>query len=239
MRKLYHCDGARSMRSLWLLHELGLEFELVTLPFSMAGLRTPDYLAVSPLGRVPCLVDGDLTLFESGAIAQYLCETYDDGRLHRAPGHPERPAWLQWLHYAETVAVHGASLVQQQVFVPPEQRSPVVVKLEARRLHKALEVVDGVLARHDYLLPSGFSAVDVAVGYSAHLAVVELAHGRWVLVGRRAGGGCLVRAARRAAGLSACGGPRAGEDHAGDHAGRHLGAGAGVVAPLKLSRSTL
>lgn len=126
MRKLYHCDGARSMRSLWLLHELGLEFELVTLPFSMAGLRTPDYLAVSPLGRVPCLVDGDLTLFESGAIAQYLCETYDDGRLHRAPGHPERPAWLQWLHYAETVAAHGASLVQQQVFVPPEQRSPVV-----------------------------------------------------------------------------------------------------------------
>lgn len=170
MRKLYHCDGARSMRSLWLLHELGLEFDLVTLPFSMAGLRTPDYLAVSPLGRVPCLVDGDLTLFESGAICQYLCETYDDGRLHRAPGHAERPAWLQWLHYAETVAVHGASLVQQQVFVPPEQRSPVVVKLEARRLLKALEVLDGVLARHDYLLPSGFSAVDVAVGYSAHLA---------------------------------------------------------------------
>ena len=45
MRTLYHCAGARSMRSVWLLHELGLEFELVTLPFDMAGLRTPAYLA--------------------------------------------------------------------------------------------------------------------------------------------------------------------------------------------------
>ena len=61
MRKLYHCAGARSMRSVWLLHELGLEFELVTLGFSMAALRTPEYLAISPLGRVPCLVDGDVT----------------------------------------------------------------------------------------------------------------------------------------------------------------------------------
>lgn len=170
MITLYHCDGARSMRSLWLLHELGLEFELVTLEFSMAALRTDEYLAISPLGRVPCLVDGDLTLFESGAIAQYLCETYDDGTLLRAPGHPERPAWLQWLHYAETVAVHDAALVQQKVFVPPEQRSPIIWKLESRRLYKALEVIDGVLGERDYLLASGFTAVDVAVGYSAHLA---------------------------------------------------------------------
>ena len=79
MRKLYHCAGARSMRSLWLMHELGLEFELETLGFSMAALRTPDDLALSPLGRVPCLVDGELRLIESGAICQYLCER---GKLH-------------------------------------------------------------------------------------------------------------------------------------------------------------
>ncbi|MGE0483826.1 MAG: glutathione S-transferase family protein [Gammaproteobacteria bacterium] len=170
MITLYHCAGARSMRSVWLLHELGLEFELVTLPFSMAGLRTPEYLAISPLGRVPCLLDGELRVFESGAICQYLCETYDDGTLHRAPGHDERVAWLQWLHYAETMAVHGASLVQQRVFIAPEERSTVVQKLESRRLLKALEVVDRALGGQDYLLASGFSAVDTAVGYSIHLA---------------------------------------------------------------------
>ena len=176
MITLYHVSGARSMRSLWLLHELGLEFDLVTMEFSMAALRTPEYLAVSKLGRVPALVDGDVTLIESGAITQYLCETYDDGALHRAQGHAERNEWLQWLHYAETIAVHCAALVQQQVFIQPEDRSPVVQKLEARRLFKALEVIDQHLDGREYLLASGFSAADVSVGYGVHLAheLIEL-----------------------------------------------------------------
>jgi glutathione S-transferase len=172
--RLYHCPEARSMRVLWLLEEMGLDFELVELDFSMESLRAPEYLEISPLGRVPCLVDGTTRVFESGAIIQYLCEAYDDvsapcGRLHRGPGDPERVEWLQWLHYAETVAVHGASLVQQSVFVKPEDRSTVVQKLESRRLIKALEVIDLHLADRDFLLESGFSAVDVAVGYSVHL----------------------------------------------------------------------
>ena len=169
---LYHCAGARSTRSLWLLYELDLEFELVTLGFNMAALRTPEYLAISPLGRVPCLVDGEMRLFESGAICQYLCENYGDGSLYRPPGDAERTAWLQWLHYAETIAVHGASLVQQKVFIAPEQRSEVVQKLESRRLFKAIEVIDRYLAERSYLLDSGFSAVDIGVGYSIHLATM-------------------------------------------------------------------
>jgi glutathione S-transferase len=168
--KLYHCNGARSMRSLWLLNEMGMPFELVELPFSMEGLRTPEYLSISPLGRVPCLVDGDTAVFESGAITQYLCETHDAKGLGRAPGHPERAEWLIWLHYAETMAVHGASLVQQKVFIAKPDRSPVVQKLESRRLEKSLEVIDRRLADRDYLLKSGFSAVDTNVGYSVHLA---------------------------------------------------------------------
>lgn len=169
MITLYHVANARSARSLWLLYELGLEFELNEIEFSMAALRTPEYLRISPLGRVPCLVDGDVSLIESGAICQYLCEKYDDGSLHRSVGHPERNEWLQWLHYAETIAVHGASLVQQQVFIAPEKRSEVVIKLESRRLEKALEVLDAHLADRDYLLKSGFTAVDTAVAYSVHL----------------------------------------------------------------------
>ena len=171
MLTLYHCNGSRSMRSLWLLYEMGIEFTLKELPFSMEGLRTPEYLSISPLGRVPCLVDDGVSVFESGAIAQYLGEHYDpEGKLHRAPGTPERTEWLIWLHYAETMAVHGASLVQQKVFIAKEDRSPVVQKLESRRLEKALEVVDRHLADRDFLLKSGFSTVDTNVGYSVHLA---------------------------------------------------------------------
>jgi glutathione S-transferase len=175
MIQLYHCAEARSMRSLWLLHELGLPFELVELGFDMKQLRSPEYLAIHPLGRVPCLVDAGRVVFESGAICQYLCETYDDGALHRAPGHPERVEWLQWLHYAETVAVHGASLVQQNVFIAPADRSEAVRNLESRRLGKAIGVIDAHLHDRDYLLASGFSAVDTNVGYSVHLAAKFIA----------------------------------------------------------------
>ena len=167
---LYHCDRARSFRSLWLLHELGIAFKLTVIPFAMESLRTPEYLAISPLGRVPCLVDGTTTIFESGAITQYLCEHYDQRGLGRDTNHPERTKWLIWLHYAETMAVHAASLIQQTIFIAPADRSPVVRKLESRRLLKSLEVLERHLVDREYLLRSGFSAVDTNVGYSVHIA---------------------------------------------------------------------
>jgi glutathione S-transferase len=170
MMRLYHCVGARSMRSLWLLYEMGVEFELETLEFSMESLRAPDYLSVSPLGRVPCLVDKEVKLFESGAICQYLCEHYDDGRLYRAPGSRDRIKWLQWIHYAETIAVHGAALVQQKVFIAPEKRSDVVQKLESRRLFLSIKMLEPILSEQKYLLGDSFTAVDTGIGYSIHLA---------------------------------------------------------------------
>jgi len=170
MLKLYHCPNARSMRSLWLLYELDVEFELIEMPFDQKYTRSPEYLAVHPLGRVPCLIHNDITLYESGAICQYLCEIFDKGdKLGRSLNHQEHTEWLQWLHYAETIAVHGASLVQQNIIIAEEFRSPVVIKLESRRLEKALEVLNNHLKGRDYLLKSGFSAIDTAVGYSIHM----------------------------------------------------------------------
>ena len=168
---LYHCHEARSMRSLWLLNELGLDFELVVMPFDIEKLRTKEYLAISPLGRVPCLIDQGKVLFESGAIAQYLCENYDRDGLGRSPGNAERSEWLQWIHFSETMAVHGASLVQQNIIITNEaDRSPLVQKLELRRLEKSIEVIDQRVSDSNFLLKGGFSAADIAVGYSLHLA---------------------------------------------------------------------
>ena len=172
MLVLHHCHESRSMRSLWLLNELGLDFDLRVYPFG-PELRTPEYLAKHPLGRVPCLEHDGRILFETGAITEYLCETcaQEAAHLFRAPGDPERAEWLQWLHFAETVAVHGASLTQQHVVLfEDSMRSPVIMKLERRRLEKALEVLDNHLAGREYLLKTGFSAVDTNVGYSVHIA---------------------------------------------------------------------
>ncbi len=78
--------------------------------------------------------------------------------------------WLQWLHYAETVAVHGATLTQQHIVIYEDKdRSQMVMKLETRRLEKALEVLEAHLRNRDFLLKD-FSAVDVSVGYSVFVA---------------------------------------------------------------------
>jgi glutathione S-transferase len=165
------------MRSLWLLNELKIPFELIDMPFDLAVMRSSGYLSVHPLGRVPCLVDDAFRLFESGAIAEYLCERHPESGLGRLPGNAERYEWLQWIHYGETMAVHAASLVQQRFFIAAADRSPVIAKLEGRRLEKAVQVLEAPLADRPYLLGSGFSAADIGIGYSLHLAdrLVDLA----------------------------------------------------------------
>ncbi len=163
MIRLHHVAQTRSFRVLWMLEELGLEFEVVPHSFFDRSLRDPAYLALSPAGRVPALEIDGRTLCESGAILQYLAETR--GAL---TGTPEgRPDWLEWLHYAETVGSHVANLTQHHIILrDPAMRSPTVMRLEAKRLEKALEGIERRMAG-DWLLASGFSAADIAVSYGA------------------------------------------------------------------------
>jgi len=171
MIKLHHVPQARSFRTLWLLNGMGLEFEVAYHSFFDKSLRHPGYLALSPAGRVPALEIDGRVLFESGAITEYLVETRAEAGLGRLPGHFERPDWLEWLHYAETIGQHIAILTQQHIVLREDwMKSPVVMKLEAKRLEKALEVVERVVAQRDYLLPSGFSAVDTNIGYGVRMA---------------------------------------------------------------------
>lgn len=152
------------------MHEIGRPFDLVVHGFDKS-LRAPDYLGLHPLGRVPCLLDGPVRLFESGAICEYLCEQYDPGLLWRWPGHEERPDWLNWLHFAETMASHCAALTQQHIVIRDDaDRSSLVMWLEAKRLAKALGVLEAALEGRDHLLAGGFSAVDTGVGYSVDVA---------------------------------------------------------------------
>jgi len=175
---LYHVAGSRSVRSLWLLNELGVDFDLHELEFTLKALRDPQYLDINPLGRVPCLVHDGNALFESGAITEYLCELFDSPLMPK-PGDKERAQWLQWLHFAETMAVHGASLVQQVVFIPKEQRSEAVKEIEGRRLGQTLSVLNKALDGKDYLLGDTFSAVDINVGYSVQLAKGFIPIDKW------------------------------------------------------------
>ena len=108
MITLHHVPQTRSMRVLWLLNELGVSFELRTYPFDKT-LRRPDFLGLSPAGRVPALEIEGVAMFESGAILQYLCERFSPEGLGRGPDSAERRDWLVWLSFAETLSQHTAT----------------------------------------------------------------------------------------------------------------------------------
>ena len=168
---LHHVAQARSFRTLWLLQEMGLEFEVRQWNFFDKSMRGQEFRALSPAARVPALEIDGRVLFESGAITEYLVETRPECGLGRAVGHEERADWLQWLHFAETIGQHLANLTQHHIALrDPAMRSPTVMRLEAKRLEKVLEVVDRAVPAQEYLLSSGFSAVDVNVGYGVMIA---------------------------------------------------------------------
>ena len=166
---LHHCHETRSMRVLWLLCELGVDFEVVEHPFNRS-LRAPEFLARSPAGRVPALEIDGRCVFESLAMMQILCARFP-GPLGRALGDTEWEDWVMWLHFAETLSQHTAALTQQHIVLYDDaMRSPVVMKLEAARAGKCYDAIERRLEGRGYLLGSGFSAADIAVGQAVYMA---------------------------------------------------------------------
>lgn len=96
----------RSQRVLWLLEELGIEYEIKRYERDAKTMLAPASLRqIHPLGKSPVITDEDLTIAESGAIVEYIVDRYGKGRLIPAPGTPERLRYTYWLHYAEGSAM--------------------------------------------------------------------------------------------------------------------------------------
>lgn len=168
MITLYHAPMSRSVRVRWLLEELEIPYALETR--RLGQLKTPEHLTIHPLGKVPAIVDDGVVLFESGAIVQYLLEKYGAGRLEPKIGSPERPAFLQWLHFAEATLTPPLGLIAQHTLIRPEaERIPAIVPDAIKGFGNALAVVERALAGRSWLL-SELSAADVMLGYSLALA---------------------------------------------------------------------
>jgi glutathione S-transferase len=165
---LHHAPLSRSLRVRWLLEELALPYRLETRSF--ADLRRPEHLALHPLGKVPVFADGNVVLFESGAIVQHLLERYGEGRLEPKRGSPERALFLQWLHYAEaTVTPPLGLVVRHTVLLPEAERIPAVAEQARAQVAQVLAPVERALAGRAWLLTE-FGAADIMMGYSVKLA---------------------------------------------------------------------
>lgn len=167
---LYHCMSARSFRPLWMLEELGLPYELRMLPFPpRAALKS--YLEVNPLGTVPALLDGDVSMTESAAICQYLATRVPGTPLDVAPGESGYAAYLNYLHFGEATLTFPQTLILRYAhFETGDRRAPHVADDYAKWFLSRLRSLDGLLSRHDFLAAERFTGADVSVGYALLLA---------------------------------------------------------------------
>ena len=187
MITLHHLENSRSQRVLWLLEELGLRYEIERYKRgAKTKLAPPELARVHPLGKSPVISDGAVTVAESGAIVEYLLETYGEGRFRPAAGTPERRQFTYWLHFAEGSAMPFLllKLVFDRVadapvpfFVKP------IVKGIAKQVNAAfigpnlarqLAFMEAELKSRPWFAGSEFSAADIQMSYPLEAAETRL-----------------------------------------------------------------
>ncbi len=132
---VHHLANSRSQRVLWLLEELGVTYEVKRYERDPQTMLAPAALReIHPLGKSPVITDGDKTIAETGAIVDYLIDSYGAGRLIPAAGTPDRLRYDYWVHYAEGSAM--PPLVMKLIFsrLPDAPQMPWYIKPVARAL---------------------------------------------------------------------------------------------------------
>ena len=170
MLKLHFAPNSRAGRILWLLEELELPYELNRMDFHPKDLKSDEHRARHPLGRVPVLEDDDISIFESGAIVEYILERHRDGGLKPPVDSPLYPEYLQWFHYCEGMVMPPVNtIVVQTLLLPPDRRDETVLGQAQRLLTRALAPVEDALAGRDYLI-GDFSAADIMLGHACFMS---------------------------------------------------------------------
>jgi glutathione S-transferase len=160
--KIYGVPVSRTYRTLWMAHELGLEYENVPIHFADGTAKTPDYLAINPNGRIPAIDDDGLKLWESMAINLYLAKKHDKGLWPKTlEGEALAMQWSFWV--MSEVEKPVLAVLLHKVFLPENQRDARVAEEGAQQLQRPLKVLDEVLGKTEYLVGSGFSVADLNV----------------------------------------------------------------------------
>jgi len=172
--KLYFAPRTRAIRPRWLLEELGVPYELVRLDLARQENSTPAYLAVHPLGELPALVDGEVTLLESLAICLYLADRFPEKHLAPRMGSAERGPYYQWMAFAEVSLDPEVMAFYRHAQLPEEQQADAHSNEELAkhrtRLTAVLDVINGGLGDREFLVGGAFTAADVVMASILHLA---------------------------------------------------------------------
>jgi glutathione S-transferase len=162
--KLYWSPRSRSFTTLWLMEETGEPYERVLTDIATGANKTPEYLAINPMGKVPALADGDAVMAESAAICAYVADRYPQTKLAPPIGDPRRAKYLQWLFFAPS-CIEPAILQSYLKFDIP------AVSAAWGSVTQTFDVLDQALEKGPWLLGNDFTAADVAIGAGMNYAI--------------------------------------------------------------------
>ncbi|MBX9592206.1 MAG: glutathione S-transferase [Hyphomonadaceae bacterium] len=166
MIEVHHLNNSRSQRILWLLEELGMDYEIVHYQRDpVTRLAPPAIKAVHPLGKSPVIRDAGLVVAESGTIVEYLVGRYGNGRLAPAADYKSADyvAYLHWLHFAEGSAMLPL-LLKLYVSRLKEAGAPLAPRIESE-IKNHFDYMSAALGDRDYFVANTFSAADIQLSF--------------------------------------------------------------------------
>lgn len=168
MITVHHLNNSRSQRVLWLLEELGLDYQIEKYQRDAQSNLAPDALQkLHPLGKSPVLTDDDKTIIESAAIIDYVVRHYSKGRLTPAPGTDAHEEYLQWMHYSE-----GSAMLPLMLKMYTGRLSDGGEELQPRitsELDNHFSYLNAALDNNDWFVDNTFSAADIQLSFVIQL----------------------------------------------------------------------
>ena len=170
---LWHCYNARSLRPLWALEEMGIEYQLNVMPFPPRFTQR-EYLETNSLGTIPFFDDGISQMTESSAICQYLVDVYDKPEFGIAVDSSDYGHYLNFLHQSDSTLTFPLAIALRYRHLEPDDRKlPQVAEAYIRWFSARLRWLEEHLSTgRIYLCDERFTVADIAVGYALHFATI-------------------------------------------------------------------
>lgn len=174
--KLWHCAGSRSIRPLWTMEEMGLDYELEVMQFPPRFVHA-GYTDINPIGTVPFFTDDTagadsiIQMTESAGISQYLVDRYGPTNLAVGVNESGYGDYLNWLHRSDATLTFPQTLVLRYTILEPEAtRLPKVAEDYTKWFYSRLRSVELATAHNEFLVANRFTIADIAVGFALYLA---------------------------------------------------------------------
>ena len=165
MLRIHHFPATRGFRVIWLCEELDIPYEIVPVDFSRTYRASAEWRSMSPVGKVPVMTAGGLTMFESGAMVQHVLDRHGGGRLEPKRGTREHALYLQWSWFAEATFTRPLGEIVNHRREFGDRVIPEVIEEMKGRARLCMDALDGEMRGTDYLTGE-FTAADIMMGYA-------------------------------------------------------------------------